>query len=370
MSENITLGTVSSFANDSSAVAIVNSNSSNIETAFTDCLSLSGGQPNAMQSNLDMNKFQVLNLPPPSTLLSPVRLTDVVTNGQIITVNTLPVGGATNTLLHKNSGVDYDATWTLTPSGLTSIGATTSTVTTSNVTGTTVYSGSSSGTTTLKASAIASGTLTIPAATDTLIGKATTDTLTNKTYDTAGTGNVFKINGTGISAITGTGSVVLATSPTLTTPNTVGTSTNNNAAAGSVGEYIESVIALGSAISTGVSASTPNLTSISLTAGDWDVVGHVQFIAGAVGNIFNSGGCSISTTTGSMDLTGNHANGMTLGGTTMAAVQQFATGTAITTGPVRLSLAGTTTVFLVATLTWNTSTQPTMYGMIRARRIR
>ena len=77
--------------------------------------------------------------------------------------------------------------------------------------------GSTSGTTTVAASATASGTITIPAATDTLVGKATTDTLTNKTFDTAGTGNVFKINGTQITANTGTGSNVLATSPTITT---------------------------------------------------------------------------------------------------------------------------------------------------------
>jgi hypothetical protein len=43
-----------------------------------------------------------------------------------------------------------------------------------------LFAGSSSGTTTLSASATASGTLTLPAATDTLVGKATTDTLTNK----------------------------------------------------------------------------------------------------------------------------------------------------------------------------------------------
>ncbi|MDE1868055.1 MAG: hypothetical protein KGI08_10160, partial [Thaumarchaeota archaeon] len=51
-----------------------------------------------------------------------------------------------------------------------------------------------------------------------------TETLTNKTYDTAGAGNVLKINGTQVSAITGSGAVVLATSPSLTTP-TLGVAT-------------------------------------------------------------------------------------------------------------------------------------------------
>lgn len=46
--------------------------------------------------------------------------------------------------------------------------------------------------------------------TDTYIGRATTDSLTNKTYDTAGAGNSFKINGTAITAVSGTGAVCLA----------------------------------------------------------------------------------------------------------------------------------------------------------------
>jgi len=60
---------------------------------------------------------------------------------------------------------------------------------------------------------VTAGTLTtFPSTSQTLVGRTSTDTLTNKTYDTAGTGNSFKINGTSITAVQGTGAVVLATS--------------------------------------------------------------------------------------------------------------------------------------------------------------
>lgn len=103
-------------------------------------------------------------------------------------------------------------------SGVLTLGTATS------VLGSVVLSGSTSGTTTLNPNVAASGTLTLPAATDTLIGKATTDTLTNKTYDTAGTGNSFSINGVAATANTGTGAVARATSPTFVTP-TLGAAT-------------------------------------------------------------------------------------------------------------------------------------------------
>jgi hypothetical protein len=87
------------------------------------------------------------------------------------------------------------------------------------------FPGSTSGAITLVAPAV-SGTsaLTLPAATDTLVGKATADVFTNKTFDTAGTGNIFRINGMSAVGNTGTGLVVRDTSPTLVTP-TLGVAT-------------------------------------------------------------------------------------------------------------------------------------------------
>jgi len=51
---------------------------------------------------------------------------------------------------------------------------------------------------------------------------SSTNTFTNKTYDTAGAGNSFSINGTAITAVTGTGAVVLANSPTFVDDITIG----------------------------------------------------------------------------------------------------------------------------------------------------
>jgi hypothetical protein len=85
--------------------------------------------------------------------------------------------------------------------------------------------GTTSGAITLDATAAAgSGTLTLPAATDTIVGKATTDTFTNKTFDTAGSGNSFSIASLAVTANTGTGAVARAAGPTFTTP-TLGAAT-------------------------------------------------------------------------------------------------------------------------------------------------
>lgn len=97
-----------------------------------------------------------------------------------------------------------------------------------------IFSGSASGTTTVQASAAAgSTTLTLPAATDTLVGKATTDNLTNKTLvsgvistgltASGSAANTFAsstgtfITSTGANTLSGAVTVNDATTPSITT---------------------------------------------------------------------------------------------------------------------------------------------------------
>ena len=137
-----------------------------------------------------------------------------------------------------------------------------------------VFVGSTSGSTTLQATATASGTLTLPAATDTLVGKATTDTFTNKTLDTAGTGNVLRINGTQVSAVTGTGSVVLATSPTLVTP-AIGTPTSGTLTSCTGLPISTGVSGLGSGVATFL--ATPSSSNLATAVTDETGSGALVF---------------------------------------------------------------------------------------------
>jgi hypothetical protein len=159
-----------------------------------------------------------------------------------------------------------------------------------------------------------------------------------------------------------TGNLEIAGSITTSqTAGIVGTTTNNNAAAGSVGEY-----ATASAASTTVSLTTAtpaNVTSISLTAGDYDVQGVCVYQTAASTSVTQDI-CGISTTSATLGADGSYTR------STFAAVVPGAVEYADMPSPVfRVSLAATTTVYLVGQSTFTVSTQ-TAGGVIRARRVR
>ena len=99
--------------------------------------------------------------------------------------------------------------------------------------------------------------------------------------------------GTGVATalaanVTGSGAIVLANGPTFvtstvtapsitfnTTSGVIGTMTNDSAAAGSVGEIIQSYNSPPVSLTNG---SAINITTISLTAGDWDVYYQLQYL--------------------------------------------------------------------------------------------
>lgn len=483
MSINITLNPVGDLTNTTTAQTTINNNSATVQVALTDALSLSGQTPNQMQTELDMNSHQVLNLPNPATANSPLRLQDLSTFTGGGTVSNIPIGGTTGQILAKNSNTNYDYGWknesteltagtniVLTGTSNVTI-ATTATPTFTNLTiGATPETFPASGLIvgTTDAQTLSNKTLVAPALGTPASGVATnltgtaagltaghvttnanlTGPITSVGNATAvavqtGTGNTFVMNtsptlvtpvlgtpssgtltsctglpistgvsglGTGVatglaSAATGSGGPVLTTTPTLVTPvlgvatatsvnkvtitapatsailtiadgttltettstsigkgQYLGTSTNDNATAGNIGEVISSSIPAGSAVSltTGVQA---NVTSISLTAGDWDVWANVAFLP-AASTVTTVWASAVSTTSATIPVGPNGGAFTQYTGFSITGGSYFTP-----VGTVRISLASTTTVFLVAQANFTVSTE-TVYGFLGARRAR
>lgn len=146
-------------------------------------------------------------------------LTDTLTfvGGTGITSAVTAVGSATSVTFDIDSSVvTLTGTQTLTNKTLTSPALTTPVIASTGA----IFNGTTGTTTVVASAAAGSTTLTLPAATDTLVGRDTTDTLTNKTIS-FGSNTVTMTSAqlaTAVSDETGTGVLVFATSPTLITP--------------------------------------------------------------------------------------------------------------------------------------------------------
>ena len=146
-----------------------------------------------------------------------------------------------------------------------------------------------------------------------------------------------------------------------------GTNTNDNAASGDVGEYSESTIPSTSAVSltNGVAA---NMTSLHLTAGDWDVTAALHFGGNAA--------TTVSYAEGSISVGSAAPENGSLNTTYMANVTYFGSingaGFGVVTGTRRVSIAstaGSTTIYAVAQAGFAVNTM-NVYGTMRARRVR
>jgi hypothetical protein len=188
----------------------------------------------------------------------------------------------------------------------------------------------------------------------------------------AGSGGVITLVPTTTLAITGNQTVsgTLGVTGTITPSQTagiVGTTTNNNVNAGSVGEVISSSVAVGSAVSltnaTGAFTGK-TITSISLTAGDWDVYGIVGINCAATTNFTAIAG-GINTVTDTLNSAYEEEARFSYGATGLVP-NNVITFTFPTT---RVSIASTTTYYLIGYASFSISTA-TAFGRITARRMR
>ncbi len=165
-------------------------------------------------------------------------------------------------------------------------------------------------------------------------------------------------SGSDLSA-TGPGMLQQATNGAVVTIAATGqylaTATNDDAAVGKLGQY-QSSNNTGAPVS--LSNNTPaNMTTLSLTAGDWDVYGDIVLNSSA-GMTTTKG--AVSTVSGSFAVGSPYEIQNAAG---VASLAQF--GVPVT----RISIAITTTIYLVALAAFGSGTV-TASGTLRARRAR
>lgn len=178
-----------------------------------------------------------------------------------------------------------------------------------------------------------------------------------------------------VSDETGSGALVFGTTPTVNQPNIVGTTTNDNAAAGSVGETItQSRVQSAATALTTATVANVTATALTLTAGDWDISAMVGFLYGTGTNVtvLRSGISLTSATNPAAD-----TFGVPTSGEVRLSHANVTVGTVRTTGgydvfgipQYRVSISGSTTFYLICLATFTVSTC-SAFGSITARRVR
>lgn len=147
--------------------------------------------------------------------------------------------------------------------------------------------------------------------------------------------------------------------PSISGAELVGTTTNDNAAAGNVGEFITNSAADSSVSMTSTIPIT--ITSVNLTAGDWDIWGTVRFVP--------AGSTTVSEVLQGMNTTTNVFPTGFLDYTALQIPSAAGKALVMPTPTIRASLAGPTTYYLIAQSTFAVSTLAAG-GVLNARRRR
>jgi len=178
--------------------------------------------------------------------------------------------------------------------------------------------------------------------------------------NTSFTGNWF-INQSGTNASLLSGSLDVATLNHSSGVAVHGTNTNDNASAGYVGEYIESLPGIVNATTSG---QFEDLTSISLTAGDWDITLVVSIDGN--GSTMSAAAIGISTTSG------NSITGLNLGVNRLDEITDPSIGQAVglSIPNFRVSLSTTTTYYAKFLATYSSGTPRSNGSRLSARRMR
>jgi hypothetical protein len=177
------------------------------------------------------------------------------------------------------------------------------------------------------------------------------------------TNNVLNVP---LSGNTGTGLFVGSVSPTINqltfnppTQGIVGVTNGSNASAGYVGEVISSTVLFASSV-TVVSLTNTDLTSITLSAGDWDIYANMNFTS-TVTNIIVNTKCWINDVSATLP-----DNAFIVSSGNFGAGNQ-SLGASILHLPVSISFPTTYYASCVATLSVGNSS---VCGFIYARRAR
>lgn len=139
-----------------------------------------------------------------------------------------------------------------------------------------------------------------------------------------------------------------------------GTATNDSASAGNVGEVI---VSTGSSVAIS-SGTTANITSISLTPGDWDISAFGGVSAGGA-TMYTTMFISHGTTSATLDVTVGKLSSFSTAGI----VPGNGNGFSATLPTYRISVSTNTTYYLTINSSFSVSTS-TALGYIKARRAR